>query len=283
MSQPEHWTVDEVEAIVGDYFEMLRKELAGEPFSKTAHRQGLALRLHSRSNGSIEFKHANISAVLVGFGLPYIDGYKPRGNYQQLLEQKVLEYLTVRDDLIPELADSPVLNPTQADAPERPFAAMVEAPPEPVEHGPRIWSPDARVVQVDFVRRDAQNRVLGRLGEEFVLELERRRLQDDARRPDLARKVEWMSEERGDGAGYDIASFNEDGSARYIEVKTTGLGKAFPFYVSANEVRCSEALRDAFHLYRLFRFSRSPGLFILPGALSETCALDAVQFQARFE
>lgn len=283
MSQGADWTTDEVEAVVGDYFEMLVKELAGEPYSKTAHRQRLAPQLHGRSDGSIEFKHSNISAVLVGFGLPYIDGYKPRGNYQQLLEAKVLEYLTVHDDLIPRLADSPVVNPTQAEVPAKPFGAMVESPPERLEPGPRVWSPEARVVKVDFVRRDAQNRVLGRLGEELVFELEKRRLHDDAQRPELARQVEWTSDVRGDGAGYDIASFNQDGSRRYIEVKTTGLGKAFPFYVSANEVRCSETLKDAFHLYRVFRFSRSPGLFILPGALSETCALDAAQYQARFE
>jgi hypothetical protein len=136
---------------------------------------------------------------------------------------------------------------------------------------------------VDFVRRDAENRRLGRLGEEFALELERRRLHDEVGRPDLAKRVEWTSETRGDGAGFDIASFNGDGSPRYIEVKTTGLGKAFPFYVSSNEARCSEALRNDFHLYRLFRFSRQPGLFILTGPLSNTCALDPVQYQARFE
>jgi hypothetical protein len=283
MSPSSDWATDEAEAIVGDYFEMLRAELAGQPYSKTAHRQRLAPQLRGRSDGSIEFKHQNISAVLVAFGLPYIEGYKPRGNYQQLLEIKVLEYLAADADLIPRIADSPVLNPTRAETPAKPFAAMLETPPEPLVSGQRVWSPDARVTKVDFVRRDAQNRTLGRLGEEFVVELERRRLHDAAGRPDLAKQVEWTADVKGDGVGYDIASFNDDGSPRYIEVKTTGLGKAFPFYVSANEVRCSEALRDAFHLYRVFRFSRSPGLFILPGALSQTCALDPVQYQARFE
>ena len=38
---------------------------------------------------------------------------------------------------------------------------------------------------------------------------------------DLARKVRWVSEEDGDGAGYDIASFGPDGRARLIEVETT--------------------------------------------------------------
>ena len=38
-----------------------------------------------RTDPSIEFKHSNISAVLVERGQPYIDGYKPRGNYQRML------------------------------------------------------------------------------------------------------------------------------------------------------------------------------------------------------
>jgi hypothetical protein len=282
MSQPSDWTTDEVEAIVGDYFAMLRKELANERYSKSAHRQKLAGELRNRSDGSIEFKHANVSAVLVNHALPYIDGYKPRGNYQQLLEQKVLEYLASEDELLPQLANSPLLNPTTGEFPTGAFSALIETPPEPVKPTAPIWSPDARMTKVDFIRRDAENRLLGRLGEEYVLELERRRLHD-AKRPDLSSQVEWTSSIRGDGAGYDIASFNEDGSRRYIEVKTTTLGKAFPFYVSANEVRCSEILKDVFHLYRVFRFKRSSGLFILRGPLTDSCTLDPVQYQAKFQ
>ena len=278
----EDWSRDEVEAIVGDYFEMLGQELRGVSYSKTTHRDRLTPQLSGRSNGSIEFKHANISAVLVVFGLPYIDGYKPRGNYQQLLEQAVLEYLSVNPDFFSYLADSPVLNPDRAPVFDASFSALVEPPPERLNAETRIWTPGSRVVKVDFVRRDAENRRLGRLGEEFVLELERRRVHDGLARPDLSKSVEWTSEIKGDGAGYDIASFNEDGSARYIEVKTTGLGKAFPFYITANEMRCSEALRESFHLYRVFRFSKKPGLFVLDGALTETCALHPVQFLARF-
>ena len=69
----------------------------------------------------------------------------------------------------------------------------------------------------------------------------------------------------------------------YIEVQTTGLAKAFPFYVTANEVAYSDALRNEYHLYRLFRFSRNPGLYILNGRLADSCYLDPIQFRARFE
>ena len=96
---PDDWTRGEVEAIVADYFSMVQSELAGQNYSKTAHRTALAPELNGRSKGSIEFKHGNISAVLAKRRLRSIRGYKPRGNFQELLQEAVLEYLAARPDL----------------------------------------------------------------------------------------------------------------------------------------------------------------------------------------
>jgi hypothetical protein len=41
--------------------------------------------LPARSKASIEYKHCNISAVLVELGVPPLAGYRPPFNYQQLL------------------------------------------------------------------------------------------------------------------------------------------------------------------------------------------------------
>src|SRR4051812_42143386 len=60
------WSREEVDLIVADYFSMLRAELAGEPYSKADHNRALQPLLGGRSKSSIEFKHQNISAVLVG-------------------------------------------------------------------------------------------------------------------------------------------------------------------------------------------------------------------------
>jgi len=79
------WTATEVKIVVADYLDMLRKEQSGEPYSKTEHRIALRARLPARSSGAIEFKHANISAALADIGMPFIEGYKPRGNYQHAL------------------------------------------------------------------------------------------------------------------------------------------------------------------------------------------------------
>lgn len=64
---------------------MLRLELNGHQYNKTEHRRALMEQLNNRSDGSVEIKHHNISAVLIEMGIPYFDGYKPRFNYQRSL------------------------------------------------------------------------------------------------------------------------------------------------------------------------------------------------------
>jgi hypothetical protein len=105
--------------------------------------------------------------------------------------------------------------------------------------------------KIEFAQRDALNRLLGKLGEEFVVHLERHRLLL-AGRADLSRKVLWVAVEIGDGLGFDVLSFDDqDESEKLIEDKTAGRGKFFPFYVTGNEARCSEDMADQFHLFRV--------------------------------
>ena len=89
----EDWSEAEVEATVRDYFEMLREEAAGVAYNKSEHNQSLRRVLNGRSKSSVELKHQNISAVLDALGLPYINGYKPRGNSQLLLRKSVQAYI----------------------------------------------------------------------------------------------------------------------------------------------------------------------------------------------
>jgi hypothetical protein len=84
-----------------------------------------------------------------------------------------------------------------------------------------------------------------------------------------------------DGVGFDVLSYDTtDDSEQFIEVKTTGLGKHFPFCVSANEVRCSEDRPGQFRLYRVFDFGRNPRVYVVAGALSQACRLEAVEYRA---
>jgi hypothetical protein len=277
------WSKEEVGLIVADYFTMLEKELLGKAYSKSEHRRSLAPKLGGRSDGSIEFKHANISAVLTGLGLPYVEGYKPRGNYQSLLAQEVEAFLDQNPMFMEHLADAPTINPDKAPAPDvLDLDKVIEDPPAeiigPSDSG-KPWL-SRKVRKIDFAQRDALNRQLAKLGEEFVVHLERHRLLL-AGRDDLSRKVRWVAVEIGDGLGFDVLSFDDqDESEKLIEVKTTGLGKFFPFYVTGNEVRCSEDVADKFHLFRVFDFGRLPRVYILTGSLKATCRLEPTQYRA---
>jgi len=85
----EDWSPAEVNLTAQDYFGMLEKELAGEPFNKAEHNRTLQTKLSGRSKAAIELKHQNISAVLNDLGYAYIKGYKPRGNIQRILKDVV--------------------------------------------------------------------------------------------------------------------------------------------------------------------------------------------------
>ena len=121
---------------------------------------------------------------------------------------------------------------------------------------------------------------MAKFGEEFVVVLERHRLVM-AGRDDLAVRVVWASQDIGDGLGFDVLSFDDqDESEKLVEVKTTGLGKFFPFYVTGDEVRCSEDVADQFHLFRVFAFGRTPRVYILTGPLGANFRLEPTQYRA---
>lgn len=75
-------TDQENNLIVADYFAMLADDISGRPYYKAEHRRSLLPLLNDRSEGSVEFKHQNISAVLKGLGEHWIPDYKPAFNFQ---------------------------------------------------------------------------------------------------------------------------------------------------------------------------------------------------------
>jgi len=272
------WTEAENDAIVADYFAMLAAELAGHPYSKAAHRRALLPRLDGRSEASVEFKHQNISAVLLGLGAPRIAGYVPAQNFQMSLADPVNRWL----DRNPDFA-APKVRMQQMD--------IDDAAPLPFETPPTLRNEPAPAfagklrdiaLRFDVAARDERNRRLGRAGEERVLAHERDSLRR-AGRHDLARRVVWVSQERGDGAGYDIASFTPEGSDRLIEVKTTnGAWDRTPFHISANELRVADERRADWRLVRVYDFARAPRAFELCPPLSAHVALAATSFRADF-
>ena len=272
-----NWSRQEVEAIVDDYLSMLASELAGVPFNKAAHRRALKLQLSGRSDQSVEFKHANISAALLDAGFPYISGYKPRSNYQGLLSDVLADRMSNAAELHAVAAadaDRPMVVP-EVDA----ILEVLTQPPKAAEEPGRVSEPGPIRLTTNYLEREARNRSLGLAGELFVINYERARL-IHARKEPLAARIEHTSRVRGDYEGYDILSFDEGGAERLIEVKTTKYGIDTPFFVSRNEVATSEHRSLLYHVYRLYAFRAAPKLYTLPGAVSQSCKLTASSFLA---
>lgn len=274
------WSREEVEAIVADYLKMLSLELSGQTFNKSAHRRALQIKLNQRSESSVEFKHCNLSAVMIDLGFPYIRGYQPRGNYQSLLYEVATAQVKQSEmlDAVAQFAvQQPAVTPTvlnfsdiETTAPTREFAVS-----EP--SAPKYFNPIKR----DYLAQEARNQSLGLAGEEFVLHYEHWRLIQSGQQK-LADRVEHVSKTKGDGLGYDVLSFDSTGRERFLEVKTTSFGKDTPFFISRGEFRLSKEAVEQFHLYRLFEFRKTPKLFSLKGALDQHCILDPVTYRASF-
>jgi hypothetical protein len=274
MAEGEHddWTDQELDLIVADYFLMLNDEAAGVPFNKAQHNRLLRNNI-SRSRGAVEFKHQNISAVLEKLCLPRIRGYAPAGNYQGAIIPAIDRYLTQHPAALhPERVASGFA--------ER-HALFVEAPPPLLPVAPRREDIERLVRKFDPVERDFRNRKLGRDGEELVLHFERQRL-EAFDRPDLVGKIRWVSEEDGDGAGYDILSFDAEGHERFLEVKTTVGSDITPFYVTRNELALSSERPEAFRICRVFDFSRRPAIFELAPPLENFVHLSPLSYEASF-
>ena len=274
MSEP--WSVSEIDLIVADYFAMLLDELGGKALNKAERNRALQ-QLIRRSRGSIEFKHQNISAVLLGLGQPWINGYKPAANFQNALVDAVLRWLDAKPDwLAPK---QPSIN--QSRVTETP-ALWIGPPPtqrnEPPAIDPEFIATIGR--KYDVAERDARNRALGKAGEEIVLQHEQNNLRQ-AGRDDLANKVRWTAVQDGDGYGYDVASFEPDGRERLIEVKTTNGWERTPFHISRNELAVADARRDDWHLVRIWNFAREPKAFAIRPPLEAHVELTATSFLAR--
>ncbi len=269
------WSDDEIDAIVAVYFEMLEMEHQGRRYVKLRKNEELQEQL-GRTHRSIEFKHRNISAVLQSLALQWIPGYKPGDHYQKALIAGVERYL----DEHPEAFAEPQLAALGESAVEQEYLAPEQAP----DRIPNVLE-SSHVLRLtrkfDPAARDARNRELGKLGEKRILLSERARLAE-AGRKDLAHKVKWVSQEEGDGEGYDILSFSDSGAERLLEVKTTTGYRYTPFYLTENERLLSQERPQEFRLMRLYDFIRQPRVFRLAPPLEESVVLKPASYRASF-
>lgn len=310
-----NWSDAELDAIIGDYFAMLAAEQSGQSYVKSHHAKAL-MEAIGRTHRSVEFKHMNISAVLGELGMPTIRGYRPKPNYQNAIFDAVDRYVTAHPEVLdwgrvgaglmeaasrsPENArlfgmseaqstfgdegsPAPGRSPDTAGlfaTSEAQTIVVDDDPPEPgAPRTPRPPGLERLVRKFDPVARDFRNRQLGLAGESMLVDFERRRL-TALDRPDLARKVRWVSQEDGDGAGYDIHSFNARGEDRLLEVKTTRGARTTPFFLTRNEVSLAEERPDNFRLCRLYEVAQAPRLYRVKPPLESALTMEPEAWRA---
>jgi hypothetical protein len=119
----------------------------------------------------------------------------------------------------------------------------------------------------DYAKQNRRNKELGEIGEKIVEDFEKERL-NNLTKPHLAKKVDRISVQT-DTEGYDILSYNEDGTERYIEVKATQakVGSA-SFFLTINELKTAQE-KENYFIYMVFEvLSEKPKIWIIPNPFS---------------
>jgi Domain of unknown function (DUF3883) len=207
-------------------------------------------------------------------GMPWIPGYIPKRNYQGAIFGAIERYLTAHPDFLGHTRPSP---------PSPPSANVFVDPPA-LSASVRQKVPDGlrRLIRkFDPVERDHLNRSLGTAGEQFVLDLERRRLAA-AGRPDLVRNIRWVAAEEGDAAGYDVLSFQPTGTQQLLEVKTTNGNARTPFFLTRNERALASQRPTEWRIYRVHLFATEPRVFTLEPPLEQIANLAPETWRVSF-
>lgn len=122
----------------------------------------------------------------------------------------------------------------------------------------------------NYIENEKENKRIGDLGELLVLQHEQEKLKELG----IRKEPEHKSKSEGDGLGYDILSYNEQGKEIFIEVKTTVRNYDAAFFITRNELVRSKQDSDKFFLYRLYDFddtNNKAKYYKRQGDLSELC------------
>jgi hypothetical protein len=159
---------------------------------------------------------------------------------------------------------------------------LVEVEPPILSNKPKAKIQKVIGKKTDFIKKARRDAAKGQLAEELVLNYEKQNL-IDAGYPELAKKVKWVAK-KADGYGYDVLSYNIDGSKKYIEVKSTSLSKTNPFDITTNEVKTSIEFKKNYWIYRVYYIeSNKPKFYKINGSVEEVFELVPTSYKAYFK
>ena len=127
---------------------------------------------------------------------------------------------------------------------------------------------------------DKKLKDIGDKGELYIMDYEKERLQK-INKNELIDNIKHVSLSN-DSAGYDILSYNEDGTERFIEVKTTKGPIGTDFYISPGELKFSKENEKNFYIYRVYEFlpEKMIGkIYMKKGSVEENFNLTPLQYK----
>ena len=220
------------EKAVADYYKTLLAEFfENNLYKKRSGGQQLEEALSEFSSTIEEISPLN--SVLITTSIPleeYKEYLKRRTINHNFQASRKNEKLNSIRDLARNFSRVPPQKPKEFVAPER------------------LYRTARKIDNWDEINR--KRKMTGLKGEEIAVVIEQEFFESIGRN-DLAQKIRHVSAEDGDGLGYDILSFFENGREKYIEVKSTTTSLSSPFYLSRNEFGfLKEHSEDAF-IYRV--------------------------------
>lgn len=266
-----------VRAAIREYFAILETDLRGREAGEDDGRWRTGT---GADHVARERHHRYISATLLEHGLPYVRSRPPLPGPPAGLRQAVGRYLRNHPEIFLWMETAVFRREPVRDFARENLLHVLAEPPPPHGYGAERLPPDeASLIGADFLAGEQRNRSLARAGERLVLEFERQRLRALGLE-EHANTVEHAAAEHGDGAGYDVQSWNAGGAQIGIRVKTTRYGHETPFYVSENELAMARARGDRYWIYRVFDFSHRPRIYTVRGPLEESCGLQPTGYRA---
>jgi hypothetical protein len=287
VGEVDHWKYEQFQLACDFYIQELKQFLLSKESRKQHDAINYLTTKLNKSNKAVRLKMHHISSILVNSDLPYLEYFSPIPCAEIGLidwnETQALKTLLVEKFNDPRFVEFLSSLSDKKDYPTNiEDSLQIESPPEidVFEHLEVPEQPSLKIrPKIDYIEREIRNTKLGEAGETWVINFEKKKLVE-AGLAQLSNKIVWASKEIGDGLGYDIISYDTDGSKIYIEVKTTSLGKYSAFYLSQKEIEASSALGTRFVIYRIFDFDRSTKFFKVGNNLKDTLDLVATTFRA---
>ncbi len=93
-----------------------------------------------------------------------------------------------------------------------------------------------------------------------------------------------IADVEGDGAGYDVLSFQANGAPKYIGVKTTRGSMDAAFFMSANELAFARQHPANYYLYRVYDYdaeASTGNVYVVSGVPGEGFDITPTQYRIR--